>query len=78
MNQGTGLLTPEQLGVNRPVFRSVIFETVLAVAGALAVRSFEIFGFGLHFFNPSYGMQPGSGKYFDFETGGVALNGRLQ
>lgn len=74
-----GLLTPEQLGVNRPLFRSVIFETVLAVPGALAVRSFSISGFRLLFlFATAYGFQPGAGRYFDFQTGGIVLNGRSQ
>jgi hypothetical protein len=69
-----GILVPEQLGINRPLFRSAIFETVLAVPGALAVRGLSLRGLTVF----RYGIQPGAGKYFNFETGGVVLNGHRE
>ncbi|PYR72893.1 MAG: hypothetical protein DMF87_27075 [Acidobacteria bacterium] len=69
-----GLLTPERLGVNRPLFRSVIFEAVLGIDGVRAVRTLALSGL-----NPlRYGVQPGAGRYFDFESGGVAVNGHTE
>jgi hypothetical protein len=72
MDTETGLLAPERIGIGLPLFRSRIFEIVLAVPGALAVT-------GLHWngaaFAP-YGIEPGAGKYFDFENGTLLLNGK--
>ncbi len=61
---GTGLLQPEQLGVDGPLFRSELFRAVLAVPGALGVRRVTL---GKTDFI-DYGESPGAGKYFDFET----------
>jgi hypothetical protein len=66
-----GLLTPERLGVNATLFRSVLFEEVLSIPGVLAVRGFSMDGFA----PAQFGVRAGTGKYFDFETGGLILNG---
>ena len=68
----TGILAAERIGIGRALFRSRIFATVLAVAGALAVRGLLLDGADF----PDYGITPGAGKYFDFEQSGLVLNGK--
>jgi len=72
MDTTTGLLAPERIGIGMPLFRSRIFEVVLAVPGAVAVT-------GLLWnktpFDP-FGLSPGAGKYFDLENGALLLNGK--
>lgn len=72
LNPAYGLLAPERIGIGKPLYRSRIFTTVLSVAGALAVRSIQLGSFPFLVF----AVTPGAGKYFDFETGGVILNGQ--
>lgn len=72
MDPGTGLLAPERIGIGLPLFRSRIFEVVLAVPGAVAVTGLLWNGSP---FDP-YGLSPGAGKYFDFEKGALLLNGK--
>jgi uncharacterized phage protein gp47/JayE len=72
MNPDTGLLAPERVGIGLPLFRSQIFEAVLAVEGALAVTGLMWNG---NNFDP-YGRKPGAGKYFDVEKGTLLLNGK--
>jgi hypothetical protein len=74
LEPGKGMLTPEKLGIGKPLFRSAIFERVLSVRGTLAVRGLFIGDFGWW----NHGLKPGAGKYFDFEQGGLSLNGREQ
>jgi predicted phage baseplate assembly protein len=68
---GTGLLEPEQLGIGRPLFRSRIMQTVLAVPGTVAVSSVTWNGMPFS----DYGQTAGAGRYFDFESGGLAVSG---
>lgn len=72
MNTESGLLSPEHVGIGSPLFRSRIFDAVLAVAGAVAVTGLLLNGVS---FDP-YGVSPGTGKYFDFENGTLLLNGK--
>jgi hypothetical protein len=66
------LLAPERIGIGQPLMRSRIFDAVLAVKGALAVRSILLDGSPLL----DFAVTPGAGRYFDFETGGLILNGK--
>jgi hypothetical protein len=72
MDTEMGLLSPEHVGIGVPLFRSRIFDTVLEVAGTVAVKGLLLNGVT---FNP-YGVSPGAGKYFDFENGTLLLNGK--
>jgi hypothetical protein len=72
MDQGTGLLAPEQIGISLPLFRSRIFEAVLAVPGTIAVTGLLWNGAPFH----QYGLDPGAGRYFDLEGGALVLNGK--
>jgi hypothetical protein len=72
MNTESGLLAPEHVGIGLPLFRSRLFDAVLAVAGAVAVTGLLLNGVS---FDP-YGVSPGTGKYFDFENGTLLLNGK--
>jgi hypothetical protein len=72
MDPTTGLLAPERIGIGATLFRSRIFEAVLAVTGAVAVDGLLWSGAP---FNP-YGVNPGAGKYFDFENGLLTINAK--
>ena len=72
MNPDAGLLAPERVGIGAPLFRSRIFDAVLAVEGTVAVTGLMWNGSN---FDP-YGRKPGAGEYFDFETGTLLLNGK--
>jgi len=65
-----GLLEPESQGIGSTLFRSALFETVLAVPGAVAVRALTLDGVT---FEP-YGRNPGPGRYFDFK-GALGVTG---
>jgi hypothetical protein len=72
MNADTGMLAPENIGIGRALFRSRIFDAVLAVPGAVAVRGLNWNGAP---FDP-YGISPAAGEYFDLENGTLLLNGK--
>ncbi|MEO6671555.1 MAG: hypothetical protein ABIN36_18875, partial [Ferruginibacter sp.] len=69
MNKHTGILTPENIGIGKPLFRSKIFSTALTVPGVRAVKSIffneEIFS--------AFAKTAGAGRYFDFEKGNLQL-----
>jgi hypothetical protein len=71
MDPATGLLAPERIGIGATLFRSCIFEAVLAITGAVAVDGLLWNGAP---FDP-YGVNPGAGNYFDFENGVLTVNG---
>ena len=72
MDRATGLLAPEQVGIGLALFESRIFDAVLAVPGAIAVHGLLLNGAAF----ADYGMDPGPGNFFDFENGGLVLNGK--
>ena len=72
MDKKTGLLSPERIGIGQPLFRSRIFERVVAVLGAVAVQDIQWDGKSFSKFAKS----PGAGKYFDLEKGSLLLNGK--
>jgi hypothetical protein len=72
MDRDRGILAPEHIGIGRPLFRSRIFETVLSVPGALAIRGISRDGAPF----AAFAMSPGAGKYFDLAKGALILNGR--
>jgi hypothetical protein len=71
-DSGTGLLAPEQAGIGLALFQSRIFDAVLAVSGAIAVNGLLLDGAAF----TDYGIDPGPGNFFDFENGGLVLNGK--
>jgi predicted phage baseplate assembly protein len=76
MNSETGLLVPERIGIGRPLFRSRIFEAVMAVAGVSSVQGLLLKSEWIERPWSSYAIKPPAGKYFDFEQGGLLLNGK--
>ena len=72
MDPDTGLLAPERVGIGEALFESRIFEAVLAVPGAVAVQGLLLNGAAF----ADYGIDPGTGNYFDFESGALLLNGK--
>jgi hypothetical protein len=71
MDTTAGLLPPERIGIGATLFRSRIFAAVLGVIGAVAVDGLLWNGAA---FDP-WGINPGAGKYFDFENGILSVNG---
>lgn len=71
LNPKNGKLIPEQIGIGKPLYRSKLFADILAVEGATAINSIFWDKAPLSIF----AKKPDSGKYFDFETTGVSLNG---
>lgn len=71
--KGMGMLTPEQLGIDRPLYRSRVFGRVLSVVGVRGVRGIMWNGDPFD----DFATVPGPSSYFDFEstTGGLRLNG---
>ncbi len=71
MDTESGLLPPERLGIGKPLFRSRLFEFLLAVPGVKSVTglSYDDAPFD------EYGIKPPAGYYFDFSNG-LYLNGR--
>jgi hypothetical protein len=72
MGKQTGMLVPEQIGIGVPLYRSRIFEAVLAVPGVKSVQG--MWGNSLPFI--VFAVTPGAGRYFDLESGGLLLNGK--
>ncbi len=66
-----GALTPERLGIGRPLYRSALYAALLAVDGVWSVRALGWNGapFGV------FARTPGAGAFFDVETGSLILNG---
>ena len=69
MDKKTGLLSPERIGIGQPLFRSRIFERVVAVPGAVAVKDIQWNGKSFSKFAKS----PGAGKYFDLKKKSLLL-----
>jgi hypothetical protein len=65
-----GLLTPERVGIARPLVRSRLFADILDVDGTVSVRGLLLRGNSI-----DVSVSPGTGQYFDFETGSVTVNG---
>ena len=74
LTPGEGLLVPERIGIGVPLFRSRVFEAVLAVPGVTAVTGLLWNGAPWM----AFGKDPQAGKYFDFENGTVYVNGEAQ
>lgn len=72
MDPGAGLLAPEQVGIGLALFQSRIFDAVLGVPGTIAVQGLLLNGTAF----TDYGMDPGQGNFFNFENGGLVLNGK--
>ncbi len=69
MNPGTGLLSPERIGIGKPLYRSRIFETVLSVRGVVSVH-------GIHWDDAPFDVfakHPGKGNYFDLKNGTLEI-----
>ncbi|HEY3025645.1 MAG TPA: hypothetical protein VGJ55_05810 [Pyrinomonadaceae bacterium] len=73
MDVETGLLPPERLGIGKPLFRSQLFEFLLAITGVVSITglTFESAQFS------DFGIKPAAGHYFDFSSG-LLLNGRSE
>lgn len=72
MDRETGLLAPERIGIGRPLFRSRIFEEVLAVPGTVTVHDLI---YNHQPFAASAITPEEAGRYFDLERGALMLTG---
>jgi hypothetical protein len=65
-------LAPGRLGVGAPLLRSVLFATVLAVPGVVAVQSAQVDGAGFE----DFALAPADGCWLDFvDAGSVTASG---
>lgn len=76
MDSRTGILSPERIGIGKPLFRSRVFEVVMAVEGAVSIRSILLKSQWLQLSWTTYAIKPPTGRYFDLEKGGLLLNGK--
>jgi predicted phage baseplate assembly protein len=72
MDPEAGILAPERIGIGRPLYRSELFRTIMAVPGAIAVTGAILDGQPI----TGFGVSAGAGRYFDFETGPLVINGK--
>ena len=68
-----GLLRPEKLGPDGPVFASRVLQAIMAVEGVAALEGLSFDGSAF----AEVARIPAAGAYFDFAGGGVRINGRL-
>ena len=73
MDVETGLLPPERLGIGKPLFRSRLFEFLLAVPGVISVTGLTAGNVAFS----NFGIKPPAGHYFDFSHG-LFINGRSE
>ncbi|HKI45338.1 MAG TPA: hypothetical protein VKA08_08425 [Balneolales bacterium] len=72
LNDEDGILIPGYNGIGQPLFRSRLYEAIMATAGVLAVDG--IFLNGMVF--DSYASNPGSRHYYDFLPDQLLINGQ--
>lgn len=78
IDQETGLLSPKNIGIGQPLYRSRLFAAILDVPGSLAVTHMiyrtPMTNYDIPF--DEIAIEPGAGKYFDVQGGGLIINGK--
>lgn len=74
MDPLNGLLAPERIGIGLALFRSRICEFVCSVPGVTTIADLQLNNAPF----ADWGVTPGVGNYFNFETGALLLNGKAQ
>jgi hypothetical protein len=72
LDEENGILVPGHSGIGQPLFRSRLYEAIMATTGVVAVDG--IFLNGISF--DSYASSPGSGHYYDFLPDELLINGQ--
>jgi hypothetical protein len=72
MDEDTGLLSPRNVGIGQPLYRSRLFAAILEVPGTLAVTHMT------HDDVPfdEIAIKSNAGEYFDVASGGLIINGK--
>jgi len=72
LDSDTGILSAERIGIGKVLYRSQLFEFILAIPGTIAVKditqneqAFE-----------AIGIKPDPGYYYDIESGALIINGK--
>lgn len=70
--EDTGLLSPQNIGIGQPLYRSRVYAAILHVPGTVAVTHMT------HDEIPfdEIAIKPDAGEYFDVDSGGLIINGR--
>ena len=68
----SGLLSPQNIGIGKPLYRSRLFAAILDVPGTVSVT--HVTHDGIPF--DEIAIKPGAGHYFNVETGGLIINGK--
>ncbi len=71
-NIETGLLSAENIGIGKPLFRSKFFEEILDIQGIETIQNILVDG--NNFSEPA--ILPGTGSFFDIEQGALIINGK--
>ena len=72
-DEESGLLALKNIGISKPLYRSRLYEAILAVPGTIAVTHMT------HHDDIAFeemGIKPDAGEYFDVESGGLIINGK--
>jgi hypothetical protein len=71
LNSSDGILSPERIGIGKPLFRSRIYKVLTSVEGVLGAGNISWNG------EPfiEFAKRPDPGCYFDLESGGLFING---
>lgn len=77
IDEDSGLLSPKNIGIGQPLFRSRLFAAILAVPGTLAVTHLT---YDAYVSEPvpfdELAIKPVAGEYFDLARGGLIINGK--
>ncbi|MCX6227323.1 MAG: hypothetical protein NTV01_21685 [Bacteroidia bacterium] len=69
MNPADGLLSPEVIGIGKPIYRSRLYEALISIEGILGVGDISWNGQAFR----EFAKCPEAGQYFDVETGGLIV-----
>ncbi|MCX4247459.1 baseplate J/gp47 family protein [Paraliomyxa miuraensis] len=76
LDEDTGPLVPQNMGIGQTVYRSVVFERILRVPGVVSVTSISLFvaGSAVDMFTACAGADPGDGAYFAFDAASITVS----
>jgi predicted phage baseplate assembly protein len=71
-----GLLAPAHVGIGATLYRSRVFERIVAIPGVVSVTRISLFiaGSAVDMFTACGGAAPGHGAYFAFDEGNIVVS----
>ncbi len=76
LDADTGLLAPAHVGIGETLYRSRVFERIVAIPGVVSVTSISLFvaGSAIDMFSACAGAAPGDGAYFAFDEASITVS----